>query len=181
MKIDSEVLRKKLNDRSIVDWMEEDKSPENYKQGYVSGLIKALAVLGEVEYLTEYGHERPPIELDLDDETSEGLAMVMGALSDKLNELELVSHSEKHIVTSCIGLMESVHANMLEYMQHMGFEYDSENEEERPRFRYTYFEIVQRLLLQSTRHSGGTSVRKKCEKLGIDSYGEVVIGQDCDV
>ncbi|SHI75815.1 hypothetical protein SAMN02745975_00548 [Geosporobacter subterraneus DSM 17957] len=42
------------------------------------------------------------------------------------------------------------------------------------------FEIVQRLLLQKTSHSGGTSTRKKCEQLGFDSYETIIIGESED-
>jgi len=177
MMINSEVLKERLNNQSIIDWIDKDKSPESYKQGFLSGVIKALAVVGEVEYFTKHRCDRPPIELDLDDETTESLKMVVGTISDKLNELELTSHSEKDIVEGCIALMENVHQNMLEYMEHMGFEYDSENKEEVPQFVYSYFEIVQRLLLNRTSHSGGTSTRKKCEKLGFDSCKTVIIGE----
>lgn len=129
MMVNSEVLRERLNDKSTTDWIDGDKSSLSYKQGFLSGLIKALTIVGEVEYFTKHGCDRAPIELDLDDEVTEGLKIVTGAISDKLKELELASHSERHIVEGCIGLMESVHQNMLEYMQYMGFEYDRENEE----------------------------------------------------
>lgn len=68
MMIDSKVLREKLNNPELISWMDEDESPQHYKQGYLSGLIKALAVLGEVEYLTEHGEERKPIVLDFDED-----------------------------------------------------------------------------------------------------------------
>jgi len=111
MMIDSEVLKKKLNDKSIVDWIDDDNSPINYKQGYLSGIIKALSVVGEVEYFTKNGHDRPPIDFELDDEAAESLRVVMKTVNDKLKELELSSHSEKDIVNGCIGLMDSVHGH----------------------------------------------------------------------
>src|SRR5699024_5503322 len=144
----------------------------SYKQGFLSGMIKALTIINNVEYFTEHGHERPPIDFELDDETSESLKVVMGAVNDKLNELELSSHSEKDIVNMCILLMEDVHERMMEYMEMMGFEHD----EGIPKLSYSYFEIVQNLLLCRTRHGGGTSTREKCEKLGFDSYETIIIG-----
>lgn len=39
--------------------------------------------------------------------------------------------------------------------------------------RMTMFEIVQRLFLMRTDHSGGTSTREKCNELGVDAYKEV--------
>lgn len=63
-------------------------------------------------------------------------------------------------------------------MEHMGFEYNVEDEEEVPRFRYTYFEIIQKLLLARTSYSGGTSTREKCEQLGFDSYETIIIGEN---
>lgn len=80
------------------------------------------------------------------------------------------SHSEKHIVAGCIALMEGVYQNILDFM-------GLENEDEAPQLSYTYFEIVQTLLLRGTTHGGGTSTREKCEKLGLDSYGGFTIGE----
>ena len=62
MKIDSETLRERLNDDSLINWTDKDKSPWHYKQGYLSGLIKALVVLAEVEYFTEHGKDRESID-----------------------------------------------------------------------------------------------------------------------
>lgn len=170
MKIDSETLRERLNDDSLINWIDKDKSPWHYKQGYLSGLIKALAVLGEVEHLTEHGEEREPIVLDFDEDAVEGLKAITGAVNDKLKELELLSHSEKNIVNGCIDLMEDVHQKITEFM-------DQEQREDIPVLRYTYFEIVKTLLLSGTSHGGGTSTRKKCAQLGIDSYEEFFIGE----
>jgi hypothetical protein len=174
MMIDSEMLRKRLNDKSLVDWIDSDGSPMHYKQGYLSGLIKALAILGEVEYFAEHGKDREPIDFEFSEDAIKGLTAVTGAVSNKIKELELASHSEKDIVEACIRLMESVHGRMMEYMEMM----DVEHTEGIPIFRYSYFEIVQELLLSRTRHSGGTSTRAKCKQLGFDSYEEVLIGDE---
>ena len=174
MKIDSGILRERLNSQDLVDWIDEDQSPMHYKQGYVSGLIKALAVLGELEYFTEHGKDMEPIDFEFSDDVIKGLTAVTGALSDKIKELELASHSEKDIVEACIGLMESVHGRLMEYMEMM----DVEHTEGTPVLNYSYFEIVQTLLLMRTGHSGGTSTRAKCEQLGFDSYKEIIIGEN---
>jgi hypothetical protein len=174
LKIDSDVLRKRLNNKELVDWIDEDQSSMQYKQGYLSGLIKALAVLGEVEYFTEHGEDREPIEFEFSEDAIKGLAAVTGAVSDKIKELELASHSEKDIVHACIWLMEDVHEKMMEYMEMM----DVEHTEGIPKLNYSYFEIVQTLLLQRTRHSGGTSTIVKCEKLGFGSGETIVIGDN---
>lgn len=173
MMIDSKVLREKLNNPELISWIDEDKSPQHYKQGYLSGLIKALAVLGEVEYIAEHGEEREPISLDFDEDAIEGLKAVTGAISDKIKELELSIHSEKDIVNGCIWLMEDVHEQMMNYMEIM----DVQHTEGVPVLSYSYFEIVQKLLLSRTKHSGGTSTRAKCENLGFDSYETVAIGE----
>ncbi len=173
MMIDSEILRERLNDKSAIPWHENDRSTNSYKQGYLSGLIKALAILGEVEYFTEHGKDREPIDFEFSEDDIKGLKAITRAVSDKIKELELSSHSEKDIVEACIGLMESVHGRMMEYMEMM----DVEHTEGIPVLNYSYFEIVQTLLLQRTRHSGGTSTRAKCEQLGFDSYETITIGE----
>lgn len=173
MKIDSEVLRERLNNQKLIDWIDKDKSSKQYKRGYLSGLIKALSVLGEVEYFTEHGKDREPIKFEISEDTANELREVIGAVNDKIKELELESHSEKDIVNMCIGLMEDVHEKMMEYMEMM----DVEHTEGIPTLRYSYFEIVQKLLLYRTKHSGGTSTRDKCKQLGLDSYKEIFIGK----
>ena len=90
------------------------------------------------------------------------------------------SHSEKDIVNGCISLMQGLYQKMIEYMEHMDFEYDKEIEEERPEFGYSYFKIVQKLLLQRTSHSGGNSTRKKCKQLGFDSSDIVEFSESED-
>lgn len=66
-------------------------------------------------------------------------------------------------------------------MDYMGFEYDPENEEEQPVFKYSYFHIVQTLLLWNTSHSGGTSTQVKCRQLGFDSSESVVLRSEEDI
>lgn len=173
MMINSEVLRERLNDKSAIPWHENDRSTNSYKQGFLSGIIKALVIVGEVEYFTEHGHDRPPVDLELDDETTESLKTITGAINDKIKELELTSHSEKDIVNMCIWLMQDVHDKMMEYMDMM----EVEHTEGIPTLNYSYFGIVQKLLLCRTRHGGGTSTRAKCEQLGFDSCETIIIGE----
>lgn len=173
MRIDSEILRERLNNPELISWIDEDCSSQSYKQGYLSGLIKALAIVGEVEYLTEHGKDREPIDFEFSDDVIKGLTAVTGAVSDKIKELELSSHSEKDILKGCIWLMEDVHERMMNYMEIM----DVEHTEGVPVLNYSYFEIVQKLLLSRTKHSGGTSTRAKCEQLGFDSCETVAIGE----
>lgn len=104
---------------------------------------------------------------------------LMKAEIARLKEKEVAgvqSHSEKDILKGAISLMESVFKGMIEYMKYMDFEWDNDNEEENPSFGISYFEMVQRLFLQNTSHSGGTSTRKKCEELGVPD--DVVIELD---
>lgn len=81
---------------------------------------------------------------------------------------EVTSHSEKNILNGAISLMETVFRYMIDYMNYMGFEYDNDDDEEKPRFEMSNFEIVQRLFLSRTSHSGCTSTRAKCKELGVE-------------
>lgn len=85
------------------------------------------------------------------------------------DEVPTSSQPEKDILKNCIELMNMVYKDMLNYMVWAGFEYSKNpDDEDYPLMKYTYFEIVQRLFLDKTMHSGGTSTRKKMEELGID-------------
>jgi hypothetical protein len=95
MMINSEVLRKKLNEKSLIDWINNDNSSEIYKQGVRSGIIKALAIISEVEYFEKYGHFRQPIELEIDEKTTEYLKIAMGAIGKKIEELDVESQLKK--------------------------------------------------------------------------------------
>lgn len=175
MMIDSELLRKRLNDKSLFEWMDESGDSDSYKQGYLSGLMKASVTLSEFEYFTEHGKDKEPIDFEFSDESISALKTLTGALSDKMKELELSSHSETEIVRACIGLMESVFHRMVEYIDDMEFEYD---EETKPAEVFSYFEIVQTLLLSGTSHSGGTSTIAKCKQLGLNPYETIVFEKE---
>ena len=74
------------------------------------------------------------------------------------------SHSEKHILEGCIALMTELTDSFAEWLEWQGIEVP---EEERFCHRFYYTEIVERLFLWHTHHSGGTSQRMKCEELGV--------------
>ena len=82
----------------------------------------------------------------------------------------ILSHDEREIVNGCVALMHELTDRFIEWMEWQGVDCD---EEERFDTSFTYFEIVQRLLLYHTNHSGGTSTREKCAQIGFDSWGEV--------
>jgi len=71
------------------------------------------------------------------------------------------------IVRECISLMQSLMDRFEEWLEWQDIAVDSE--EETFYTEFSYFEIVQRLLLFHTNHSGGNSTRELCEKLGFDS------------
>ena len=88
---------------------------------------------------------------------------------------ELESHNEKHILKSCLGLMQDMVDEFAEWYrwQHGDDSIEKLDEEERFCIRKTYFLIVKKLFLLHTNHSGGTSTRAKCEQLGVD-WGEEI-------
>lgn len=86
---------------------------------------------------------------------------------------KISSHSERDIVLGCIGLIDEVlngEFAIFEQLEADGFDFDEykKRSECELGFSLTYFEIVQRLLLYHTSHSGGTSTQAKCCELGFD-------------
>lgn len=77
------------------------------------------------------------------------------------------SHSDTEIVNGCISLMQELTGYFEDYLDFMNI--IPENEEERFRVDFSYFHIVQRLMLWKTSHSGGASTAQKCNELGFDS------------
>ena len=87
---------------------------------------------------------------------------------------EVKSHSEALIVLECIGLMQDMVGRFQEYLDWLGVEYPTDEKDEAYfSTGMTYGEIICKLLLRHTNHSGGTSTAQKCRELGFD-YGEVV-------
>lgn len=76
------------------------------------------------------------------------------------------SHSETEIVNSCIALMQELVGEFEDYLDFMDIA--PESEEERFAVNFSYFHVVQRLMLWKTMHSGGTSTIQKCRALGFD-------------
>ena len=97
------------------------------------------------------------------------------AMEKQKADKELESHDEKHILKSCLGLMQEMVNDFAEWYrwQHGEDSIEELDEEEIFCIRKTYFRIVQKLFLLHTNHSGGTSTRAKCEQLGVD-WGEEI-------
>ena len=97
------------------------------------------------------------------------------AVEKQKADKELESHDEKHILKSCLGLMQEMVNDFAEWYrwQHGEDSIDELDEEEIFCIRKTYFRIVQELFLLHTNHSGGTSTRVKCEQLGVDWDEEI--------
>ena len=87
------------------------------------------------------------------------------------SDAPITSHSERDILDACVELMQGMADEFMEYLEYVG--YEPEEYEKQPFCNKTYFEIVQRLFLWNTNHSGGTSTMKKCKALGVDSGASV--------
>lgn len=89
------------------------------------------------------------------------------------NDLE--SHDEKHILKYCISLMWKLVGKFEEWYEYVHGEDAIKElcEDEKFCYRMSYFNIVQKLFLLATSHSGGTSTRAKCEQLCVDSSDEI--------
>ena len=85
---------------------------------------------------------------------------------------DLSSHSERDILDGCIALMQELNDRFLDYLDFMDVE--PEYEESRWCTFFSYFEIVQRLFLWRTGHSGGTCTRLKIAELGLDDPADVI-------
>ena len=97
------------------------------------------------------------------------------AVEKRKVDKELESHDEKHILKSCIGLMQDMVDEFAEWYrwQHGEDSIEKLDEEERFCIRKMYFRIVKELFLLHTNHSGGTSTIAKCKQLGVD-WGEEI-------
>lgn len=74
------------------------------------------------------------------------------------------SHSEKDILNGCISLMQELMDRFEKYLDFIDFHPDYEEERFCTEFYMT--EIVERLFLWHTHHSGGTSQMMKLQELG---------------
>ena len=78
------------------------------------------------------------------------------------------SHSELEIYNGCISLMNELCGRFQEWCRYN----DIDISDPETAFCTTFYptQIVERLFLRKTRHSGGTSCRMKLEELGITNY-----------
>ncbi len=83
------------------------------------------------------------------------------------------SHSEQKIVECCIDLMQELVNEFEKYIDYIDIDLTELPDDEHFKVCYTNAEIVNRLLLSTTTHSGGTSTRQKCKELGLDSSKSV--------
>lgn len=83
------------------------------------------------------------------------------------------SHSEQKIVECCIVLMQELVNEFEKYIDYIDIDLTELPDDEHFKVCYTNAEIVNRLLLSTTTHSGGTSTRQKCKELGLDSSKSV--------
>lgn len=133
---------------------------QNYeRKNEIQGYEMAIKALEEIQKYREIGTVEECLE----------------AVEKQKTDKELESHDEKHILESCLGLMQEMVNEFAEWYtwQHGEEAIDELDEEERFCIRKTYFRIVQELFLLGTNHSGGTSTRAKCEQLGVD-WGEEI-------
>ena len=79
------------------------------------------------------------------------------------------SHSEQKIVECCIDMMQELVNEFEKYIDYIDIDLTELPDDEHFKVCYTNAEIVNRLLLSTTTHSGGTSTRQKCKELGLDS------------
>lgn len=79
------------------------------------------------------------------------------------------SHSEKEIYKGCLALMETLKDEFYKWLDSIGVDVSELDDEEQFCCNYYPTEIVERLFLWATTHSGGTSQRMKCAELGIDN------------
>ena len=86
------------------------------------------------------------------------------------------SQSEKHIYEECLSLMETLTDRFYDWCEMYGIDMEDLSEEERFCTSFSNTEIVERLFLLHTTHSGGTSQRMKCKELGIDPSENISFG-----
>jgi hypothetical protein len=80
--------------------------------------------------------------------------------------------SEAEIYKECVKLMQGLVEEFGEWLKWQGVDVP---EEERFCLYKSPFEIVNRLFLWHTTHSGGTSTRAKCHELGIEDSSRSIL------
>lgn len=155
--------------------------PKHYNMGNIE-VIDAIEAWGfgegfnrgnGIKYTARAGHKDPETEIeDLEKakwyiEREIERVKKKKELAEKGDHSPTTSQSERDILDGCIDLMHQLTGRFQEYLEFVGFEPDGDDMIFGTRF--TYFEIVQRLFLWNTSHSGGTSTGNKCRELGVDS------------
>lgn len=102
--------------------------------------------------------------------------IAIAAAPDTPDHIE--SQPESQILESCIELMQDLTDSFLEWYDFVYGEDAMKNLDTEERFNITlsYFEIVQKLFLQHTHHSGGTSTRQKCKELKVPYDDGILFG-----
>lgn len=95
-------------------------------------------------------------------------------------EIETTSHSEQDIYFGCVELMQKLCDEFREYLDYLGYDVCELEENEKFNYIMTPMQIVRKLFLQHTRHSGGNSTRMKCAELGIDLDDKVTFCWDSE-
>ena len=88
------------------------------------------------------------------------------------------SHSEKEIYEGCIALMKDITKMFYEYLSVVGVNVEDIPDDEQFYVAYYPTEIVERLFLRRTSHSGRMSQLSKCKELEIDPYDEIEFSFD---
>ena len=83
------------------------------------------------------------------------------------------SHSEKDIYDGCVELMEGLVEEFYDYLDFLGVDLKDYPEDEQFKLTMHPTQIVERLFLWKTPHSGGTSQIMKCRELGIDPSKDI--------
>ncbi|MBR3646213.1 MAG: hypothetical protein IKN54_07315 [Lachnospiraceae bacterium] len=107
----------------------------------------------------------PDVERAIRDLESNKCTARFFRLDERYAKPDLSSHSEKEILNGCIALMQELNDRFVEYLDFMDVK--PECDDEKWGTSFSYFEIVQRLFLHKTLHSGGTSTRLKIAELGF--------------
>lgn len=176
MLIESEELKKRLNDKEFVEKIWKDGSPALYSQGYSSAIIHVLAVISDVEYFTEHGHDRPDIDLpELDDETTTALRTVMEKLQDAvdpsrisgrdayyLKRFGMTLSAMKRVMQNARDEIEGIYSDVNEALEgdiseQMKEDLDMGKDEELFQYQDSDFVLFKHIISRNTMHAGGTS------------------------
>lgn len=97
----------------------------------------------------------------------------LGAMASwRAGDYTIPIQSEENILKGCIGLLHGLTGEFFEYLEYMGID---QSRDDAFSFNMPVTEIVNRLFLWNTGHSGGTSTRAKCNELGTDEkYGRSI-------